>query len=228
MTAVSEQNHRIFDHEAHRRARDAMHAVADGLTDQGLDILGQECDEALYLKAANAWGALCEATIGANGTFTWDYRAADATWTDPAQITAMAMTLLGADIPSDAAPAPLRFPGQTLKSAVGLAARARGLHARLAEVIADPDFLEVSADVEITNPAHPERGATRVRDNVLRWECKLACPDADITGLDAAEITEAIGRSVPSSRCSKLARTLVTRTRARSGAIPEYKHILPT
>jgi len=200
MAAVSDEDHRIFVAEAHRRARDAMHAVADGLTDQGLDILGQEWDEAHYLKASNAWGALCEATIGANGTFTWDYRTADAAWTDPAQITAMAMTLLAADSPDDAAPSLLRFPGQTLKSAVGLAARARGLHARLTDIIADPEFLEVSADVEITNPARPERGAARIRDNVLRWECKLACPGAGITGLDAAEITEAIGRSVPQLR----------------------------
>jgi len=200
MAAVSDEDHRIFDDEARRRARDTMHAVADGLTDQGLDILGQEWDEAHYLKATNAWGALCEATIGANGTFTWDYRTAGATWTDPAQITTIAMTLLAADTPDDAPSSPLRFPGQTLKSAVGLAARARGLHARLADVIADPEFLEVSADVEITNPARPERGATRVRDNILRWECKLVCPGAGTTGLDAAEITEAIGRSVPQLR----------------------------
>jgi hypothetical protein len=180
MAAVGDENHRIFDGEAHRRAREAMHAIADGLTDQGLDILGQEWDEAHYLKATNAWGALCDATVGAEGTFAWDYRSAGATWTDPAQITAM--TLLAADGAAATLP-PLRFPGQTLKSAVGLTARARGLHARLADVIADPEFLEVSADVEITNPARPERGAVRVRDNVLRWECKLACPGADPTGL---------------------------------------------
>jgi hypothetical protein len=190
---TSDENHRIFDDEAHRRAREAMHAIADRLTDQGLNILGQEWDEAHYLKATNAWGVMCDATIGANGTFTWDYRA-DATWTDPAQITAVAMTLLAADSPDAAAPWALRFPGQTFKSAVGLAARARGLHARLAEVIADPDLLEVSADVE---PPGPKRGAVRVRYNVLRWECKLACTDADTTGLDVTEITEAIGWSVP-------------------------------
>jgi hypothetical protein len=199
MAVTSNEDHHIFSDEAHRRAREAMHAVADGLTDQGLDILGQEWDEAHYLKATNAWGALCEATIGANGTFTWDYRAAGGPWTDPAQITAMAMILLAADSPEDA-PSPLRFPGQTLRSAVGLAARARGLHARLADVIADPEFLEVSAGVEITNPARPERGAVCVRGNVLSWECQLACPDIDATGLDAAQITEAIGRSVPQLR----------------------------
>jgi hypothetical protein len=200
MSAVSDEDLRIFVDETRPRAREALHAVADGLTDQGLDILGQEWDEAHYLKATNAWGAMCEATTDGNGTFTWDYRAADATWTDPAQITAMAITLLAADSPDDAASLPLRFPGQTLKSAVGLAARACGLHARLADVIADPEFLEVSADVEITNPARPERGAVRVRGNVLRWECKFACPGAGTTGLDAAEITEAIGRSVPQLR----------------------------
>jgi hypothetical protein len=200
MAVTSAEDHHIFGDEAHRRAREAMHAVADGLTDQGLDILGQEWDEAHYLKATNAWGARCEATIGANGTFTWDYRAAGAPWTDPAQITAMTMTLLAADSTDDSAPSALRFPGQSLKSAVGLAARARGLRARLTDVIADPEFLEVSADVEITNPGRPERGAVRVRGNALSWECRLACPDSDTPGLDAPAITEAIGRSVPQLR----------------------------
>jgi hypothetical protein len=199
MATNRNEDHRVFDDEAHRRAREAMHAIADGLTDQGLDILGQEWDEAHYLKASNAWGARCDATVGANGTFTWDYRAAGAAWTDPAQITAMTMTLLAADSAAATLP-PLQFPGQTLKSAVGLAARARGLIAHLADVIADPEFLELSADVEITNPARRERGAVRVRDNVLRWECKLACPGAGPTGLDATEITETIGRSVPQLR----------------------------
>jgi hypothetical protein len=200
MAATNDENPPLFDDEAHRRARDAMHAIADGLTDHGLDILGQEWEEAHYLKANNAWGALCDATVGANGTFTWNYRVTGTPWTDPAQITAMAMILLAADTPDDTAPPPLRFPGQTLKSAVGLAARARGLQARFADVIADPEFLEVSADVEITNPARPERGATLVRDNVLGWECKLARPGSGTIGLAAAEIAEAIGRSVPQLR----------------------------
>jgi hypothetical protein len=200
MAVTSTENHRISGDEAHHSAREAMHAVADGLTDQGLDILGQEWDEAHYLKATNAWGARCEATVGANGTFIWEYGAVDAPWTDPAQITAMVMTLLAADSTDDSAPSALRFPGQTLKSAVGLAARASGLHVRLTDVIADPEFLEVSADVEITNPVRPERGAVRVRGNALSWECQLACQDSDATGLDAAEITEAIGRSVPQLR----------------------------
>ena len=159
----------------------------------------QEWDEAHYLKATNAWGARCDATVGANDTFTWDYYAVGATWTDAAQITAMTMTLLAADSAAPTVP-PLQFPGQTLKSAVGLTARVCSLHARLVDVIADPEFLELSADVEITNPARPERGAVRVRDNVLRWECKLACPGEGSTGLDAMEITETIGRSVPQLR----------------------------
>jgi hypothetical protein len=76
----------------------------------------------------------------------------------------------------------------------------RGLRAHLADVITDPEFLEVSANVEITNPVRPERGAALVRDNVLRWECRIARPGSGTPGLDAAEITETIGRSVPQLR----------------------------
>jgi hypothetical protein len=174
----------------------AVHAVADGLTGQGLDILGQEWEEARYLKATNAWGARGEATVGANGVFTWEYYAAGRRWDDPAQIADMALILLGADPPADgwSAERP-RYPGQSFRSAVGMIARCHGLQARL-DVLADPVFLEVSADVEITNPSRPERGAVRVRDGALRWECRLA----GAGGLDVAEITETIGRSVPQLR----------------------------
>jgi hypothetical protein len=194
-SASDDEGPRIFSDEAHRRARETMYGVANGLVDQGLDVLGQEWEEAHYLKAVNAWGALCDATIGADGTFTWDYRAADPARTDPAQIADIAMTLLAFGTHDDAAALTLRCPGQSFKSAVGLTARARGALVRLTEVIADPQFLEVSANVEITNPARSERGAVRVRDNLLQWECRLAAPDS--VGLSVTEITETIGRSVP-------------------------------
>jgi hypothetical protein len=148
------------------------------------------------LKATNAWGALCEATISADGAFAWDYRAIDGAWTDPAPITAMTLALLDACQPGSGA-APLRYPGQTFKSAVGLAARACGMSASLARVLKSPAFLEISADVEITNPARPERGAVRVSDTALRWECRIADPGTAAAGLDVQEITETIGRSVP-------------------------------
>ena len=100
--AVASDDQRIHDKRARRRAWAAMHAVADGLTGQGLDILGQEWEEAFRLKATNAWGALCEATIGPGQLFRWEYRSADGCWTDPVQIAAMAMILLGADNATEA------------------------------------------------------------------------------------------------------------------------------
>jgi hypothetical protein len=199
--AVADDSFPVRDEQARQRARAAMLAVADGLAEQGLDILGQEWEGSHRLKATNAWSALCEATIAENGGFTWHYRSGAGAWTEPAQIAAMTLTLLGA---SDAGPGtgapPLRYPGQTFKSAVGLTARASGMHARLGEVLTDPELLEVSTGIEITNPALPDRGAVHVTDTALRWECRIANPETGGTGLDAWEITETIGRSVPQLR----------------------------
>jgi hypothetical protein len=196
--ALSDDSYQAGGEQARRRARAAVHAVADGLTDQGLDILGPEWDGSHCLKATNAWNALCEATIHDNGRFTWEYRAAKGGWTDPAQLAAMTLTLLGA---SDAGPGPgeppLRYPGQAFNSAVGLTARAAGMHARLGRVHGYPELLEVSIDIEISNPARPDRGAVHVTDTALRWECRIADPETSAVGLAIQDITETIGRSVP-------------------------------
>jgi hypothetical protein len=199
MAAARDDGHRFRDEQARRRARAAMLAMADGLTEQGLDIICPEWEETHSLRATNAWSALCEATITAGGAFAWDYRAIDGTWTDPAPIIAMTLALLGADHPDASALTP-RYPGQTFKSAVGLAARACGMHARLAYVLTSPAFLEISADVEVTNPARPERGAVRINDTALRWDCQIIDPGSAAAGLDVQEITETIGRSVPQLR----------------------------
>jgi hypothetical protein len=199
MPAASDDGHRFRGEQARRRARAAALAMADGLTGQGLDIVCPEWEETHCLRATNAWSALCEATITAGGAFAWDYRAIDGAWTDPAPVTAMVLALLAASQP-DPGPEPSRYPGQTFKSVVGLAARACGMRARLAYVLTSPAFLEISADVEITNPARPERGAVRVNDTALRWECRIADPGSAAAGLGVPEITEAIGRSVPQLR----------------------------
>jgi hypothetical protein len=114
------------------------------------------------------------------------------------QIAVMAMILLGADNAAEARDAPsLRYPGQTLKSAVGLTARAHGMQARLAHVIRDDELLEIAAEVEITDPARPGRGRILASDTAICWECTLTSPSGGDTGLDTAEIVETIGRSIP-------------------------------
>jgi hypothetical protein len=187
-----------LDGEARRRARALVAAVADGLGEQGLDITGQEWEKACYLKASNAWGALGEATVGADGTFSWEYRPVDGGWGDAGQMAAMVGALLGTEWAGDPRPAVPGYPGQTVKGAVGLMARAAGLRARLGRVIPDDQFLEVSAEVEITDPERPERGRVWVTDNVVRWECRLA--DGAGAGLQPAEVVMVIGRSVPQLR----------------------------
>jgi hypothetical protein len=196
MVLTGMQDSRVYDAQAHSRARAAMREVADGLSSQGMDILGQEWQEAHYLKASNVWGALCDATVGANGLFTWEYRPVGGAWTDPEQAAGMAMHLLGAS--SDAGAVPLvRFPGQSIKAAAGLRVRQHGLTAQLTEVVGDDLFLEVMCAVEVTNPDRPEHGRVLIRDNSVCWECRIVGAGQQCPGLCAAEIARIIGGSVP-------------------------------
>jgi hypothetical protein len=76
-----------------------------------------------------------------------------------------------------------RQPSLTLKGIVGRASRERGMQAAI--TILDPDdFCELDAEVCITNPAMPGRGAVRVNDeDMTPRECRLTEPAADDDGI---------------------------------------------
>jgi hypothetical protein len=175
------------EREPEQGARAVLDAVADRLTDHGLDILGPPWDEPYRFRVPNVRGALCEVTVRENGTLAWEYRPFHGSRSDPAQLAAIAAAVLGAGA---AASLPSRSAGLTLKGVIALALRERGLSARLASVVPDEAACEVYAEVEITNPARPGRGAVRVSDDgMVLWECP-----ADGTG--ALEFAEAIAAAV--------------------------------
>jgi hypothetical protein len=176
----------------------AMHAVADGLSDHGFDILGPEWEATHHFKVTNVLGALCEVTISRNGSVSWEYRQIHGCRADPSHVTSMVLALLGAGRTEHHGTRPSLYTGLTLKGAVGLAMRERGLHARLGCVMPDEVACEVYAEVEVTNPRQSDRGKVWVSDDgVVRWEFRLSDPTQGITGMDPEEISKTIASSLP-------------------------------
>jgi hypothetical protein len=174
--AVARQDEQVPEHDAAR----VMNIVADRLTDHDLDILGPAWGEAHTFRVSNVRRALCEITVRDCGSLAWEYRPFRGYLTDPAHLTGIAAEALAAGAAAGTADgagprtAAARTAGLTLKGAVGLALRERGLHARLGHVMPDEAACEVNAEVEITNPARPDRGAVWVSDDgMLRWECRV-------------------------------------------------------
>jgi len=178
-----------------------MNAVADGLAGHGLDILGPAWEETHHFKVTNVQGALCEVIVGENGSVSWEYRQVHGYRADPAHVTAMVLGFLGAGGTEHHGTLPGRYTGLTLKGAVGLAARERGMRARLGRVARDEAACEISAEVEVTNPARGNRGKVWVTDEgAVCWECRFSDPARGIQGIDPGEIARTIARSLPGIR----------------------------
>jgi hypothetical protein len=165
--------------------------VADGLTDQGFEVRDPVMENSYFLKVTNARHAYCEIMMSKTGSVTWEYRRFDGRL-GPAQITAMVMSILGAGNDSRGGKSLAQQPGLTLKGIVGQASRERGMQA--AVTILDPDdSCEVDAEVCITNPAMPSRGAVRVNDEgMVLWDCCLSQSAADDNGITLDELVKTI------------------------------------
>jgi len=174
-----------------------MHAVADGLTEHGLDIRGPAWEETHVFKVTNVLGALCEISVSESGSVILEYRPVWDSRADPECITAMVLELLGAGVRQGARPAG-GYRGRTLMGTVGTAARQRGMNARLRHVGQDDSSCEVYAEVEVTNPARPDLGTACVTDdNAVLWECHFSAAAQGFRGIGSQEIAETIARSLP-------------------------------
>jgi hypothetical protein len=177
-----------------------LHAVADGLGAQGVDIRGPAWEGGQHFKATNVLGVLCEFTVSDSGSAAWDYCPVWDCRKDPAQVTAMVLGLLGAPGAPDGAAPPGGYLGRTLMGAVGRAARLCGMQTTLIVVGADHADCEVVAQVEVTNPARPGNGAVYVTsDDTVRWECGLTGPGPGVLALTPGEIAGTIARSLPAN-----------------------------
>jgi hypothetical protein len=175
----------------------AIHAVADGLTRCALDVSGPEWDGSQFLKITNVRGVLSEVTIRDNGSVEWEYLISHDSETDAAHFTDVVRGVLGEDVAHDRSLLPARPRSMSLKGMVGWACGQRGLSASVEVVYIDPAFFEVWSEVEVTNPAQPERGRVRVSDEpALRWQCHIADPAGSVSGVSLTDITETIAAAL--------------------------------
>lgn len=173
----------------------AVLAVADGLTDQGLDVRDPACEKAHILKITSARSLLCEIIISQSGLVTWEYLPLTGSGADPAQVTKMIMSALGTDGADYSGVPPRQCPGLTLKGTVGRELRERGMQVRLSVIAPDDVLCEVYSDIEVMNPEKRSRGRVLFDDDgVIRWECRISESAAGSQGIEPGEIAGTIAR----------------------------------
>jgi hypothetical protein len=167
----------------------AMRGVAEKLAAHGFDVSGPDWEESRQLTITNARGARrCELTVQDCGSLTWDYLPKAGSGTDPAEITGLTMRVLGAENASPGNQGAAAQRGVSLKGVVGRALQARGLQVALI-VYEDRVFYDVAAEIEVINPARPERGQVLVTDDGdITWNCDYF----DAAGGDAGKIADMI------------------------------------
>ncbi len=175
-------------------AASSLLAIADDLTTSGFAAQSPIWDGSAYLKITNARGALCDLTITADGTLTWEYRSHQGSHINAGQITRIVLDLLSPGTTPRAGAGPAHRPGATLVSAAGRALAACGLRVTLKLIDQDHDYYETYAEIHITNPVDPARGTARITDDGdLTWQCHARGPAGGIT---PAEIADTINRAL--------------------------------
>jgi hypothetical protein len=179
----------------------AMRAVAEKLAARGFGVRSPEWEESRRLTITGAGRARCELTVEDGGSVRWDYRPGSGPGTDPAEMTALVLRVLGAAGAGE--PRTRARPGVSLKGVVGRALAARGLKVGM-QVFEDPDFYAVSAEIVVSSPARPERGQVSVSDDGdLTWECRYYDDDtAQIADAVAGIVTDGIGELHREARAS--------------------------
>jgi hypothetical protein len=165
--------------------------TADGIC---VRLSGQHGD-ALVIACDNAY---CELSVDERGLVQWDYRPLSGTTSDPARLADLATKLLTGQNAPFPQPHPLSLRGDlTLKSAIGLELRARGLDAELA-VYADQRSFDASAEIVATNPGDADGTSGQVfitDDGQLQWTRDFSAGHETVTWHPEfrAEITDPEG-----------------------------------
>jgi hypothetical protein len=183
----------------------AAKAIADTLTGSGFDVRSPAWEDAVNLKVTNARSALCELTIGSDGRVTWDYQTFDGGRASAEHLFSIVLDLLSPAWDDTIAVRLPAFPDLTLKGLVGRALVERGMCVTLSQQGTDQQFFEAYAEITITSPAEPDRGAVDVTDHgAICWVCQVqeaaGCPGG--LGIDevARTVAQALTRTQP-QRC---------------------------
>lgn len=189
-------------------ARMAALVIADELTGHDLDVRSPGWDGSEYLKVTSAPGMLCEVWVSASGQVEWECSPSAGRQADPACTAGRVLGILGAGAGAAASGrAAAHAPGcRCAVSFEGAAGRVLAGHGMRVVVRAylDQELFEAYSEIEVTNPARPERGTVHVAgDGSLIWRCRArTSPGDDTTALDPAQVAGIIARALtgPASR----------------------------
>ncbi len=161
----------LDDHDAdagfERRAAKMMQAVAARLREKGIDLCLPDYNERRCLSVANAKEARSDITVEDNGYVLWEYWPNSRARTNPADLAAVVLGVLGGEI--DGA-GPSAGPGIRLKGAVGRELQRRGMNVAMA-VYEDDEAFDAIAEIIAVNPGLPELGRVIVTDEgFITWE----------------------------------------------------------
>lgn len=172
---------------------DAMATVADGLLGHGFNVLVPAWESSCLLKVTNAPGALSELTIAADGSVTWEYRCLDGQQHDEAQLVALVLGLLGAEMPiCGESRAGRHLPASPL-GAIGTLLANSGM--QVTSDVLDP--AEGFVEMAVINPARSCRGTVRLATGgAVWWEFQLGDPSAAVDVIDLPEVVTTIAREL--------------------------------
>jgi hypothetical protein len=172
--------------------------ITDELTRHSLDVRSPDDDGSHYLRVTNAPGALCHVSVAADGSVEWERWPCQGRQADPACAAAAVLRILG----GDAGARPAAAHAGRCRCGVSFTAAAGRIlagHGMLVTVRAYPDqeFFEVYSEIEVTNPAMPERGTVAVADDgSVLWRCRARLRPDDAGSVDPAQIAAMIAQAL--------------------------------
>jgi len=159
-----------------------MRLVAGGLTARGLRVYLPE-DEDDWGFSVGRLDGCCDLTVGDCGLVRWEWLPWSGKEPDPAlaaNIAAFLLTGKDGDHADGEGGGGLR--GLSFKGVVGNELRSRGFTVGLM-LCEDPDYLEVSSEISVTNSVANPQSSVRIDDSGwIAWECESPFELARISG----------------------------------------------
>lgn len=184
MPAVADDD----DEQAEPRA--LMHRVAHGLAVCGFKVSEPDDGESRRLVIISREDTNCDITVNDYGNVAWYYSPLGGRTEDPAKVTRLVMNAFGRPANNHGDWNAIQASDLPLLSITGRTLKAAGLNVCL-EVYGDQTFYEVSAEIVVTNPSDPGRGAVHVDDQGgIVWE--FWCQGLKDVDASAGQIVKAL------------------------------------
>ena len=158
-------------HSQARPPTDPAQLLARRLAASGLAVHSTSRQDRCQILVLDLADARCCLTLTGDASAQWHYEPSTGPGTDAATVIAIITHILGAPRAADTISGTDAYQAFPLKGKVGRCLQDRGLTVIL-DVSEDLESFEVTAEIEVTSPAHPWLGAVRLADDAtLEWDC---------------------------------------------------------